>query len=175
MQNQFRFFSILILVLAFSFTGFSQKYLKKIEERGVLRVGMTAKQPPFAMKSKQGTIIGYEAELAEMLAQAMEVELQIVEIPFTDLLSSLQDGKIDMVMSGMTMTIKRNKKTIFVGPHILSGKSILFRSDYFSQTDEPQDLNNKNVKIVALKGSNSEIFVKKEIPDAVFLSAIDYD
>lgn len=136
---------------------------------------MTEKQPPFAMKSKDGSIIGYEAELAEMLANAMEVELKIVEIPFTDLLKSLEEGKVDMVMSGMTMTIKRNLKTIFVGPHLLSGKSILFRSEFFADTDEPQDINNKNVKIVALKGSNSEIFVRKEIPEAVLILALDYE
>jgi polar amino acid transport system substrate-binding protein len=175
MKKLCKFISIIIIVFAFSVTAFPQKYLKKIQERNELRVGMTAKQPPFAIKTQEGKIIGYEAELAEMLANAMGVNLKIVEIPFTDLLNSLEDGKVDMVMSGMTMTIKRNMKTIFVGPHLLSGKSILFRSDFFSNTDEPQDLNNKNVNIVALKGSNSEIFVKKEIPNAVLTLALDYE
>jgi len=175
MKQLFKLCGILIFILSVSFTGFSQMYLKKIMERGELRVGMTAKQPPFSMKDKDGKVIGYEVELAEMLAKGMEVQLKIVEMPFADLLKSIEEGKVDMVMSGMTMNIKRNMKTIFVGPHMISGKSILTKSPSFSKTDEPKDLNSDKVKIVVLKGSTSETYVKKEIPDAELTLANDYD
>lgn len=175
MKHLLKLSLIIIFAFGLSFTGFPQKYLKKIQERGELRVGMTAKQPPFSMKDKKGQYIGYEVELAEMLAEGMEIKLKIVEIPFADLLKSLEEGKIDMVMSGMTMTTKRNMKAIFVGPYLLSGKSILTRSPSFAGTDEPEDLNNSNVKIVVLKGSTSEIYVKKEIPDAELFLGADYD
>jgi len=167
----------LIITIAFglSLTGLPQKYLKKIQARGELRVGMTAKQPPFSMKNKKGNYIGYEVQLAEMLAKSMELKLTIVEIPFADLLKSLEEGKVDMVMSGMTMTMKRNMKTIFVGPYLISGKSILTRSPSYSATDDAEDLNSNDLKIVALKGSTSELFVKKEIPEATLLLGLDYD
>lgn len=164
-----------IFVFAFTFTGISQKYLKKIQASGELRVGMTAKQPPFTMKDKKGNYIGYEVELAEMLAESMELKLTIVEIPFSELLTSLEEGKIDMVMSGMTMTTKRNMKAIFVGPYIVSGKSILTRSPSFSETDEADDLNSNTIKIVALKGSTSELYAKREIPEAELFLRSDYD
>ena len=78
-------------------------------------------------------------------------------------------------MSGMTMTTERNMKSIFVGPYIISGKSILTRSSSYSSTNEPEDLNRNNVKIVALKGSTSALFVEKEIPEAELLLGIDYE
>ena len=175
MKQLSRILMTLLLIFAFTFNGFSQKYLKKILERGELRVGMTCKQPPFAMKDIKGNYIGYEVELAEMLAEAMGVSLNIVEIPFADLLKSLEEGKIDMVMSGMTMTTKRNMKTIFVGPYILSGKSILTHLESFSENDTFEEINRKNVTIVALNGSTSETFVKEELPLATLLLGMDYD
>jgi len=175
MKQLARFLLVTLLFCAIALPGFSQKYLKKILERRELRVGMTAKQPPFALKDKKGRIIGYEAELAEMLANEMEVKLKIVEIPFADLLKSLEEGQVDMVMSGMTITIKRNMKAVFVGPHLISGKSILTKSLAFADTDEPDDLNIEHLKIVVLRGSNSEAFVKEEIPEAEILLGKDYD
>ena len=175
MKQLVRFIAVFTLIVAFSFAGFSQMYLKKILERGELRVGMTAKQPPFSMKAKDGSIIGYEVELAKMLAKGMEVQLKIVEIPFSDLLTSLAEDKIDMVMSGMTMNIKRNTITVFVGPYMISGKSILSRSAAYAKTDDAEDLNDKSEKIVVLKGSTSETYVRKEMPEVALTLAEDYD
>jgi polar amino acid transport system substrate-binding protein len=58
---------------------------------------------------------------------------------------------------------------------MVSGKSILTKSLAFSDTDEPEDLNDGSVKIAVLKGSNSEAFVKKEIPEAKIVLGNDYD
>jgi len=175
MKQFIRLSALFVLMIALSVPGFSQMYLKKILERGELRVGMTGTQPPFSIKNKDGKLIGYEVEMAEILANEMGLKLTIVEIPFADLLKSLEEGKVDMVMSGMTITTKRNMKTIFAGPHMVSGKSILTKSLAFSDTDEPEDLNDGSVKIVVLKGSNSETFVKKEIPEAKIVLGNDYD
>ena len=104
---------IAVFAIAFSINGFAQETLKKVAERGELRVGMTANQPPFTMKAKDGSVIGYEADLANMLAAAMGVKLTIVETPFPELLNALETGKVDVVMSGMTMTFERNMKVAF--------------------------------------------------------------
>ncbi|MCF8367540.1 MAG: transporter substrate-binding domain-containing protein [Bacteroidales bacterium] len=175
MEKLIRILTIVLMTVSFFFSGFPQKYLKKIQDRGELRIGMTLKQPPFSMKDAKGNNIGFEVEIVEMLAKSMEVELKIIEIPFADLLTALEEGKVDMVMSGMTITVKRNLKAVFVGPYMVSGKSILTRSAAFSDTDEPADLNKSDLKIVALRGSTSELFVKKEIPDATLLLGKDYD
>ena len=80
-----------------------------------------------------------------------------------------------MVMSGMTKNIKRNTLAIFVFPFMVSGKSILTRSVAYAKTDEAEDLNDTSKKIVVLRGSTSETYVRKEIPDAKLILAADYD
>lgn len=166
---------IAVFAIAFSFNGFAQKTLKKIAERGELRVGMTANQPPFTMKAKDGSIIGYEVDLAEMLAASMNVKLTIVETPFHELLTALENGNVDVVMSGMTMTMKRNMRVAFAGPYLLSGKSILTKSPALSETEDADELNEETIKLVTLKGSTSEDYAKSEIPDAELLLTDSYD
>lgn len=174
-RNLSRITIIAVFAIAVSLNGFAQKTLKKIAERGELRVGMTASQPPFTMKANDGSVIGYEADLANLLAASMNVKLTIVEMPFAELLNALEAEKVDVVMSGMTMTMERNMRVAFAGPYLLSGKSILTKSLALSATEDASDINSQTIKIVVLKGSTSESYVKSEIPEAEVTLANTYD
>ena len=167
--------TLILLSLLVAVGSQAQETVKKIVEQGVLRVGMTADQPPFTMKAKDGSVIGYEVDLAAMLAASMGVELKIVETPFSELLDALENGKVDMVMSGMTMTIERNMRVAFAGPYLLSGKSVLTKSAAFSSADESEDINDNSIKIVALGGSTSEMYVKSDVPEAELVLAGSYE
>ncbi len=164
----------IIFLAGLSFQGFSQETIKKIIDRGELRVGMTGNQPPFTMKANDGSMIGYEVDLAIMLAESMGVELKLVETPFPELLDALEAGKVDMVMSGMTMTIKRNMRVAFAGPYLLSGKSVLTKSAAYSSADDSEDINDETLKLVALKGSTSETYVRNDVPEAKLILADSY-
>ena len=75
---------ILYLIIFFMPIGlFSQsgKVLEKILKSGELRVGTSGSQPPFTMKAKDGTLIGYEIELARMLTDALNLKLKFMEFP----------------------------------------------------------------------------------------------
>jgi polar amino acid transport system substrate-binding protein len=116
-----------------SLPAFTQRVLSTILKKGEIRIGMTGNQPPFTMKAKSGELIGYEVDLATALAKNMGVKLKLVEMPFSDLLGALKAGRIDAVMSGMTMTPERNLEVLFAGPYIISGKSILTKSRLISE------------------------------------------
>jgi ABC-type amino acid transport substrate-binding protein len=166
---------VAVIMISFTLNGMAQKNLAKISESGELRVGMTASQPPFSMKALDGSIIGYDADLAMVLAESMGVELKIVETPFSELINALERGDIDIIMSGMTITMERNMKVAFVGPYILSGNSILTRSPEFSKAEESEQLNANSVRLAVLKGSTSETYVKNEMPDAEITLVENYD
>ena len=165
----------LSLVILISIQVKAQSKLSKITKSGVIKVGMTGNQPPFSMASNDGSLMGFEVDLAELLAESMKLKLEIVQIPFQELLPALEKGKVDVVMSGMTITTERNLKVPFVGPYILSGKSILTKSANLAKAQEAEDLNQSNLKITALNGSTSETFVKTLLEDATFIGADNYD
>ena len=142
--------------------------LSNIAKTGELRVAMTADQPPFNMRNKEGKLIGFEYELASMLAGAIGVELTVVERPFSELLPTLQKGDADLVMSGMTATLERNMQVAFVGPYYVSGKSILTKSSTIAAAQQSEEVNRETIRVAALKGSTSEIFVELAMPKAQF-------
>jgi polar amino acid transport system substrate-binding protein len=174
MRNVSKYLAIGILMVFLSLPAFSQKVLSAILKRGEIRIGMTGTQPPFTMKAKNGELIGYEVDLATALAKNMGVKLKLVELPFSDLLGALKSGKIDAVMSGMTMTPERNLEVLFAGPYILSGKAILTKSKLINEFTAAANAE-KKYKIVTLKGSTSVEFVKNYMPKQELILVDNYN
>jgi polar amino acid transport system substrate-binding protein len=149
--------------------------IDRILDRGELVVGTMGKMPPLNMTTKAGNLIGLEVDLVRSMAAAMDVKYRFETMAFSDLLPALQAGKVDMVLSGMTITPDRNLKVAFVGPYFISGKAILTKIKTIAQADEASDINNPDTKLVALKGSTSQAFVEAFIPKATLWTAADYD
>jgi polar amino acid transport system substrate-binding protein len=149
--------------------------IDRILQRGELTVGMAGNMPPLNMTTQEGELIGYEVDLARAMAKAMGVRAKLAVIPFAGLLPALQSGKIDLILSNMTITAGRNLRAAFVGPYFVSGKAFLTKIKTIAMAAEPEDIDAKNTRLVALKGSTSQAFVEKAIPDATLLTAEDYD
>ena len=149
--------------------------LDRIQANKELVVGTAASMPPLNMTTKDGQIIGVEMDLARFFASGMEVKLTLKPMNFSDLLPALEAGQVDMVLSGMTMTPGRNLKVAFVGPYFASGKSVLAKMVNVGLVDEIAKMNNPDKVLVALKGSTSQMFVERVIPNAKLVLADDYD
>jgi polar amino acid transport system substrate-binding protein len=151
------------------------KVLNRVLKAGELRVGTSGSQPPFTARTKQGTLMGYEIELAELLANAMRVKPKFVEKPFAELMPALESGEIDVIMSGMTITPERNLRVAFIGPYIVTGKSILAKARRVAALDEMDELNRPTITVAALDGSTSEQFVESIVPNVKLVPAKDYE
>ena len=151
--------------------------LSRIQKRGTLIVGTAGNMPPFNMTTKAGEIIGLDADLAKIMASAMDVKLELQAMDFAKLLPALEAGEVDMVLSSMTMTPERNLKFAFVGPYFLSGKAFLAREQNTKvvQTQTSQDINSPDVTLAALKGSTSQSFVEKVTSKAKLITVQNYD
>ena len=148
--------------------------IDRIVAKKELVVGTAASMPPLNMTTKDGEIIGLEMDLARLFAEGMEVKLTLKPMRFNDLLPALATGKVDMVLSGMTIVPARNLKVAFVGPYFASGKSILAKKANVESLDEIAKMNNPEKVLVALKGSTSQMFVEKLMPKAKLVLADDY-
>ena len=145
-----------------------------IVQRGALVVGMAGNMPPLNMTTKEEELIGYEVDLAKAMARAMGVRAKLEVIPFAELLPALQSGKIELILSNMTITPGRNLKVAFVGPYFTSGKAFLTKIKTIAMADV-EDIDAKNTKLVALKGSTSQAFVEEAIPEATLVTVNNYD
>ena len=184
-MNKARMLVILALIMGFltactygsatTTSSSAAPVLSRVQQRGELVVGTAASMPPLNMTTKDGRIIGLDIDLANYIADSMNVRLRIEKMLFKDLLPALEAGKVDMVISGVTITAERNAKVAFVGPYYVSGKGVLTSVATLSSITSPDDLDKKQFKITALEGSTSERFVRHQMPKAVYKPAIDYD
>ena len=149
--------------------------LDRIQQRGELVVGTMGNMPPLNMTAKDGEIFGLEPDLARLFAEAMNVKVRFVTKPFNELLPALQSGQVDMVLSGMTITPKRNRKVAFIGPYFISGKAFLTKIKTIADADEATDVNIPNTKLVALKGSTSQAFAEALLDKTTLLTTATYD
>ncbi|MEO1079520.1 MAG: transporter substrate-binding domain-containing protein [Pseudomonadota bacterium] len=150
--------------------------LDRIVNAGVLKVAMSGNQQPFNfVYGKRERLVGYDVDLARELARVINVELELVTVRFEDLMSALEDGRADMVISGMTITAARTQEVSFVGPYVLSGKSLLARGESAANRSSPEDFNDPAVKLAALKGSTSESLVQQQLPKSELMPVADYD
>ena len=149
--------------------------INRILQKGELRVGTAASMPPLNMTTKDGKIIGLEADLARYMADSMGVKLNLKAIQFSKLLPALKSGQVDMILSGMTMTSKRNLKVAFAGPYYVSGKGVLTNVATLASITDPNALDKRKFKIAALEGSTSADFVTKIMSKATLVTTKDYD
>ncbi len=149
--------------------------LDRILAKKELVVGTAASMPPLNMTLKDGKIVGMEMDLARIMAGALDVKLTLKPIQFSDLIPELEAGRIDLVMSGMTITPARNLKVAFVGPYFASGKSILTKEANAPSLQTSEQMNKPDVVLTALKGSTSQLFVERLMPNAKLVLTDDYD
>lgn len=167
----------LVLIASFLLVGQAgaQVSLKSIQKKGVITIGTTGNQAPYSLESIDGELMGFEIDLANILAQAMKVECKFVKMPFKELLPALKKGEVDAVMSGLTMTIERNLDHVFIGPYAVTGKTLLTKTSVINRINTSNLHDTKNLSLVAMKGTTSEDFIKNYVPDAAVQYVTSYD
>lgn len=171
------FFAILATISISWFVGPASagKAMDRILQKGELVVGMTGNQPPLSATTRDGKVIGLDADIAKAISSRMGVKLTISNMPFAELLPALEKGKVDMIISGMTMTLERNRNVAFVGPYYISGKGILTKAENIASLQQSDGMNNPDFRIAALKNSTSLDFAKKSSPKAQIVATESYD
>ena len=164
-----------LLVFSFAAIAPAAATLDTILKRGELIVGTTGTQPPLNATNKAGEVIGFDADIAKIIAKSMGVKIKFSTMPFSELLPALEAGKVDMVISSMTMTLERNLRIAFVGPYYVSGKGILTKTGAIATLQDSDGLNKPEFKVAALKDSTSQKFVEAAAPKAELIKVKSYD
>ena len=163
------------LALAFAGAANGGPILDRIQKNGELAVGMSGDQPPLNATARDGKVIGLEADIAARMASSMGVKLRLARMPFSELLPALSEGKIDLILSGMTMSPARNLKVAFVGPYYVTGKAFLTKKETFASLKNADGIDKPEYTVAALKGSTSQAYVEKVLPNAKLVATGNYD
>ncbi len=81
-------------------------------EPGVLTMGTNATFPPYEYKDGDD-VVGIDPDIAQALADKLGLKLEVVDMEFDSLIASVQSGKVDIVLAGMTVNEERKKNVDF--------------------------------------------------------------
>jgi cyclohexadienyl dehydratase len=150
--------------------GAPQTVLARILARGTIRVGMTGDYKPFdILDGKTGAYQGIDAEMAQNLAKALGVKLEIVKTTWPTLMQGLLARKYDIAMGGITITLDRLKTAYFSTPVLRAGKIPLTlcrnaaRFATLAQIDQP------GVTVVVNPGGTNMAFDRANLHQAKLL------
>ena len=135
--------------------------LNQIVKRGELRVGIEAGYLPFEMRDKRGEIIGFDVDLAKLMARYMGVKVTFVNTQWDGIIPALLTDKFDILMSGMTITPERNLQVNFAEPYITIGQTILLNAKHKDAVKSVKDLNDPKYTIATKLGTTGEIAARR--------------
>jgi len=138
-----------------------------------LRVGLTPNYRPIVYKQNR-QLVGLEVDMAKALAADLGRKVVFIEMSWEKLIPALEDNKIDIIMSGMSITPGRAVRMAFSKPYLKIGQTALVRSDDAIRFDDPRLVLITRKKIGVEKGTTGDIFVQQNCPRAqrvVFSSA----
>ncbi|MEM6253607.1 MAG: transporter substrate-binding domain-containing protein [Cyanobacteria bacterium P01_D01_bin.156] len=110
--------------------------LDAVLSEGVIQIAVPQDSPPFGSVGTDGQPQGYDVDVAKMIAESMEVELELVPVTSTNRIPYLETGRADLVISSMGATPERAKSIYFSStPYApffsgIYGSSSLDVSDY---------------------------------------------
>ncbi|TFY87598.1 amino acid ABC transporter substrate-binding protein [Pseudomonas nabeulensis] len=130
-------------------------------QRGTLRVGTTPIYVPFEMTNKQGQIVGFEVDLLRVMSRALGVELELVAVPYPELLPGLKGGKFDLIGSGMTVTQERNLKLNFSDSFIVVGQSALLHPGLAGKVASIEDLDDAGYRVATVQGTTGQAAARR--------------
>ena len=86
--------------------------IKSTGTNGVIRLATNSGLAPFAY-IKHGKMVGYDIEIATIIATKLGRKLEIIDMEFAAIIPALISGKVDMAVGGITMTPERAKSVLF--------------------------------------------------------------
>ncbi|MEX1311352.1 MAG: transporter substrate-binding domain-containing protein, partial [Candidatus Sulfomarinibacteraceae bacterium] len=96
----------------------SRSRLDLIRDRGLLRVGFLPDRLPFAFVNSEAQAVGFDLEMARVLAEDLGVGLELVRLGTDNHFASLNDGTCDLIMSGLILTPSKPLEARFSRPYL---------------------------------------------------------
>lgn len=148
MKKIIRLLTVLLLVNAF--TAFStpvyaqeDQSLAKVEEENQLVAAASGTLYPIAYYNEENELVGYMIDILREITQNMGVELVIKEMGADGMLTSLDNGQVDVVAEGFTITEDRQEKYLFSDPVVYSVGAIVVREEDDSGIESLEDFEGK--------------------------------
>ena len=102
---------------------------EQVGTEGTLTVGTNAEFPPFEYTLDDGSIVGFDIEIAKLIAKKANKTLVVKNTLFDSLLMELDSGSVDFVIAGMTVDEERSAQVDFSQSYYTSEQAVIIRAE----------------------------------------------
>lgn len=122
----------------------------EVKKKGVLVLGTDPTFAPFEFKDPSGQITGFDIDIARAVAKDLGVRLEVQAVGFGALMpQSVTSGRVDMAMSGITITAERARVVSFSAPYYRSAQVFIVRGGNPGKFSWPGDVKGKTIGVQA--------------------------
>ena len=128
-------------------------------------IGTKYDQPGFGLKNPDGTMTGFDVDVARYVAKELGYEADQIEwkeSPSAQRETLIANDQVRYIVATYSITDKRKEKVSFAGPYLLTGQSLLVRADNTDITGAESLQNNK--KLCSVSGSTPAQRIKDKYP-----------
>lgn len=148
------------LLLALLFSAFAS-----VVSAQSLRVGVSPDYPPLAYLV-EGKLVGIEADNARAVGEILSKKMDMVQMPFKELMPALEAGKIDVIMSGFSVTDERAQRVTFTEPYMRMGQMAIMHRDKVGSFAQPWAVYREGVRVGVEPGTTGAEFAARELEEA---------
>jgi polar amino acid transport system substrate-binding protein len=130
------------------------------QQAPLLRVGVTPDYPPLIYRQGE-TIVGVEVDLARRLGQELKRPVTLVPLKWEDQIPALLENRIDIIMSGMSVTPAREVRVRFVEPYLKSGLVAAFRAEDTAKYTSKEVILNSFAAVGAARDTTADVFLQR--------------
>jgi ABC-type amino acid transport substrate-binding protein len=148
---------------------------KQVRETGILRVGMDAGFPPFESIAADGSLIGFDVDLARELGRRLGVEAQFVaNLPYDGLYDALTVSRVDIVISALVVNPARMEDFAYSTSYFDAGQVLVTRSATSGEGDieEMADLSGRTLAVEF--GTQGDMEARKWARQITDLTTVPY-
>ena len=136
-----------------------------------LRVGVKMDQPGLGLRTADGSVHGFDVDVARYVAAELGVDparVSFVEARPADRETLLERGEVDLVVATYSITEERRQRVDFAGPYFVAGQSLLVRRQN-SDIAGPQSLDHQDWRLCAVRGTTGAARIRTRYAGQVSL------
>ncbi len=147
----------------------SNKAQGKVEQaapkRSVIRFLTDSDYPPFNYRDEEGTLVGFNVDIARAICLELDVTCDIATRPWDELLTALGNGEGDAIIASLAISPEALREAEFTAPYYFTPARFVARRDLERLEMTPKGLEGRSVAVV--RGSAHEAYIDTFFRDCI--------
>ncbi|MGC0251072.1 glutamate ABC transporter substrate-binding protein [Pseudactinotalea sp. Z1748] len=137
--------------------------MQQLHDQGSITIGTKFDQPLFGLQGPDGTPVGFDVSIGQLVADALGVEAEFVEAQTPQRENLIENGSVDIVVATYTINDTRKEVVDFAGPYYIAGQSLMVTMDN-DEISGDDDLDGK--RVCSADGSTPAQNIAENYPEA---------